>query len=74
MKTVQNPILHIVIPCYNEEKVLPITAPLFLEQLEEMKSEGLINEKSKIVFVNDGSRDSTWQIITRLAKENASFS
>ena len=73
MKTVQNPILHIIIPCYNEEKVLPITAPLFLEQLNKMKIEGLISTQSKIVFVNDGSRDSTWEIIKKLSKENSAY-
>ncbi len=67
------PTLYIVIPCYNEEKVLPITAPLFLEQLQSMQSEDLISNKSKIMFVNDGSKDSTWDIIKYLATENASY-
>ncbi len=67
------PILYIVIPCYNEEKVLPITAPLFLEQLQSMQSQDLISTESKIMFVNDGSKDSTWEIIKRLATENESY-
>ncbi len=67
------PTLYIVIPCYNEEKVLPITAPLFLEQLTAMQSENLISPQSKIMFVNDGSKDSTWEIIRSLATENASY-
>ena len=67
------PILYMVIPCYNEEKVLPITAPLFLEQLEDMKNQNLIAENSKILFVNDGSKDNTWNIIQQLAAENNSF-
>lgn len=67
------PILYIVIPCYNEEKVLPITAPLFLKQLEDMKSQNLISENSKIMFVNDGSKDNTWNIIKDLAAENSAF-
>lgn len=67
------PILYIVIPCYNEEKVLPITAPLFLKQLEDMKSQNLIAENSKIMFVNDGSKDNTWNIIKDLAAENSTF-
>ena len=54
------PTLYIVIPCYNEEKVLPITAPLFLEQLQSMQTKDLISKDSKIMFVNDGSKDSTW--------------
>lgn len=64
------PTLYIVIPCYNEEKVLPITAPLFLEQLKSMQSKELISFESKIVFVNDGSKDNTWDIIKRLSAEN----
>ena len=67
------PTLYIVIPCYNEEKVLPITAPLFLEQLKTMQSENLISSQSKIMFVNDGSKDSTWEIIRSLATENESY-
>ncbi len=67
------PILYIVIPCYNEEEVLPITAPLFLEQLQKMQLEGYISKDSKILFVNDGSRDKTWEIIKSLAKENKTF-
>lgn len=67
------PVLYIVIPCYNEQDVLPITAPLFLEQLKKMQTEGLIAHNSKILFVNDGSKDKTWEIITSLAQENAAF-
>ncbi len=67
------PILYIVVPCYNEEAVLPITAPLFLAQLQKMQKEELISEQSKILFVNDGSKDQTWPIIQKLAKENPAF-
>ena len=67
------PILYVIIPCYNEEKVLPITAPLFLEQLMLMQSKDLISSESKIMFVNDGSKDSTWDIIKDLAAENKSY-
>ncbi len=67
------PTLYMVIPCYNEEKVLPITAPLFLEQLTAMQSKDLISLESKIMFVNDGSKDSTWEIIKQLSCENPSF-
>ena len=45
------PILYMVIPCYNEEKVLPITAPQFLFQLHKMQDEGLVAQESKILFV-----------------------
>ena len=64
------PVLYIVIPCYNEEEVLPITAPEFLEELDLLKNENLISSDSKIMFVNDGSRDKTWEIIKNLSAEN----
>lgn len=66
-------ILYIVIPCYNEEEVLPITAPLFLEQLTKMIKAGKISEDSRILFVNDGSKDTTWELIKKFSKENSYF-
>ena len=67
------PILWIVIPCYNEEAVLPITAPLFLEKLTNMIGAGKVSEQSRILFVNDGSRDRSWEIIKDLAERDAHF-
>lgn len=67
------PTLYMVIPCYNEEKVLPITAPMFLEQLNSMQSANLISMDSRIMFVNDGSKDTTWDIIKKLSDENKFF-
>jgi glycosyltransferase involved in cell wall biosynthesis len=67
------PVLYMVIPCYNEEKVLPITAPLFLKQLQFMQTKDLISKDSRIMFVNDGSKDNTWDIIKQLSTENESF-
>ncbi len=67
------PILWIVIPCYNEEAVLPITAPMFLQKLEELSSAGRISARSCILFVNDGSRDRTWAIIRELAEKDERF-
>ncbi|WP_026668412.1 glycosyltransferase family 2 protein [Butyrivibrio sp. AE2005] len=67
------PKLIIVIPCYNEEKVLPITAPVFLNKLVDLINIGKIDEESKIMFVNDGSKDCTWEIISGLAKEDDHF-
>ena len=61
-----NPILYIIIPCYNEEEVLPATAPLFLKKIEYLIASGKISNDSKILFVNDGSKDSTWDIISKL--------
>ena len=63
------PILYIVIPCYNEEKVLPETEPLFLQTLRGMISEGKIAEESRVMFVNDGSKDATWELISKYAEE-----
>ncbi|MCB6288540.1 glycosyltransferase family 2 protein [[Clostridium] scindens] len=65
--------LYIVIPCYNEEKVLPITSNIFLEKLEELIRIDMVDKKSRILFVNDGSKDTTWQIITSLSKANKYF-
>lgn len=65
--------LYIVIPCYNEEAVLPITAPMFLNKINSLIEQGLCNDKSKVVFVNDGSKDGTWDIIQNLAKENDKY-
>lgn len=65
--------LYIVIPCYNEEGVLPITAPLFKAQLDSMVDAGLISSESRIMFVDDGSRDNTWQVISRLTSDDEIF-
>ncbi len=67
------PTLYIVIPCYNEEKVLPITAPLFLEKLNALIKEGKIADNSRIMFVNDGSKDKTWDIITSLSESEEHY-
>ena len=67
------PKLCIVIPCYNEEEVLPITAPMFLDKINELIGLGLISEKSKILFVNDGSKDKTWEIIGNLSNTDDKF-
>ncbi len=68
------PKLSIVVPCYNEEAVLPETSKRLLEKYKELTEEKLISEESRIVFVNDGSKDSTWEIISRLHDENIIFS
>ncbi len=70
MKT---PRLYIVIPCYNEEAVLPITAPLFRDKLLSLSSQGKISPDSRVLFVNDGSKDSTWNLICQLAKEDEHY-
>ena len=65
--------LVIVIPCYNEEEVLPITAPMFLNELNDLISKGKISDDSKIMFVNDGSKDNTWKIIRKLSEVDSHF-
>jgi len=67
------PILYIVIPCYNEEKVLPITSGMFLDKVNELIGLGKISEDSRIMFVNDGSKDDTWNIICELAAKDDKF-
>lgn len=57
--------LWIVIPCYNEEDVLPITSELFLKELSLLIEKEKISSKSRILFINDGSRDKTWEIIKK---------
>ncbi len=67
------PILWIVIPCYNEEQVLPITAPMFLQKLQDLTDKGLISPRSRVLFVNDGSGDKTWDIICDLSRQDERF-
>ena len=64
------PILYIVIPCYNEQEVLPVTAPMFLEKRNALVAAGSISEDSRVLFVNDGSRDDTWNIIKALSEKD----
>ena len=67
------PTLYIVIPCYNEEEVLPITAPMFLSKLKELAKDGKISDESRVLFVDDGSKDKTWEIINSFAESDAHF-
>lgn len=60
------PILYVVLPCYNEEEVLNCSADKMLDKLKRLKNDGKIAHESKLLFVNDGSKDSTWDIITEL--------
>ena len=68
-----HPILWIVIPCYNEEQVLPMTAPMFLDKLNALIQKGKISPNSRVLFVNDGSKDKTWQIISDLARQDRHY-
>lgn len=67
-------ILYLVIPCYNEEEVLHETSKRLLVKIKTMISNNLISNKSKILFVNDGSKDRTWSIIEELHSKNNIFS
>lgn len=69
----KQPILYIIIPCYNEEEVLPITCTMFLDKIHQLVDEQKIDEASRIMFVNDGSKDRTWEIITGLAQRDEHF-
>ena len=69
-----NDILYLVIPCYNEEAVLHETAKQLLEKMNSMFERGMISRESKIMFVNDGSMDKTWEIIRELHESNPIYS
>ena len=66
-------VLYIIVPCYNEEEVLPITSKLFLEELNDLVYKNKISDKSRIMFVNDGSKDKTWEIIKKMSNESKYF-
>ena len=70
MKT---PVLYIVIPCYNEQEVLPVTSGMFLEKINSLIEKGRVAPESRVVFVNDGSKDNTWNIIQELANSDEHF-
>ena len=67
------PKLYIVIPCYNEEEVLPLTAPKFLDKIKSLADRGFIAEDSRVLFVNDGSKDDTWNVISTFANEDEHY-
>ena len=67
------PVLAIVIPCYNEKEVLPITSGLFKAELEDLVAKGKVDPASHVLLVNDGSRDRTWELIEGLAASDPAF-
>lgn len=69
----KKPILYIVIPCYNEQEVLPVTSGMFLKKINSLIEKGRVAPESRVVFVNDGSKDNTWNIIQELAKSDEHF-
>ena len=70
---IMTPVLYLVIPCYNEEQVLPLTSGKFKAKLDELEQAGKISDKSRVMFVNDGSRDTTWVILTSLCEEDERY-
>ena len=66
------PVLYFVVPCYNEREALPLTAPAFLHKLEQLN--GRIAPESRILLVDDGSADGTWDIIRDLHQKDHRFS
>lgn len=70
----RNDILYLVIPCYNEEAVLPETSSRLTDKMNDMINQQNISALSRVLFVDDGSKDNTWQLITDLHKENPLFS
>ncbi len=69
----KKPILNLVIPCYNEEEALPFTKKELDKKMNALIKSQLIDENSKVVLVNDGSKDKTWEIITKLHEENKMY-
>lgn len=67
------PVLYIVVPRYNEEQVLPITSQLFLQKLRSLERAWKISPESRVLFVDDGSKDNTWQILCDLARQDRHF-
>ena len=68
-----NNTLYIVVPCYNEQEVLPETSKRLKAKLEQLITAGKISEKSRVLFVNDGSKDRTWEIISALHQQSPLF-
>ena len=66
-------VLYIVVPVYKDAEVIKVTCPLFLGQLFKMRDEGLISDKSRVLFVDDGSGDDSWDMIKQLTAENKPY-
>lgn len=66
--------LYLVVPCYNEEQVLTEASKRLLEKLKNMKKKNMVSKMSRIMFVDDGSKDTTWEIISGLHELDPTFS
>lgn len=69
----ETPTLYIIVPCYNEQAVLPVTSSIFGNKVKELIHLGKISDMSRVMFVNDGSNDNTWDIICDLARKDPVF-
>ena len=67
------PLLYVVVPCYNEEEVLPETCRRLAAKLSALEASGVIDPGSRVLFVNDGSRDRTWEIVRTAHDDPASL-
>ena len=63
-------IVFFVVPCYNDEETLPVSVPVFLEKLKSLITAGTVSEKSRLLLINDGSADRTWDTIVALQQQN----
>lgn len=70
---IKEPILYVVVPCFNEEEVLHETTKRLKEKFEDLIKNKKISSKSKVMYVNDGSKDKTWEIIKKINKEEKYF-
>ena len=68
------PVLYLVVPCYNEQEVLNDTADKLQQKLMDLIDAGVVNARSRIAFVNDGSRDRTWELIVQCTVRSPIFS
>lgn len=66
-------VLNLVIPCYNEEEALPLTRKELDKKMNQLIKDELISKNSKVVFVNDGSKDKTWEIISKIHEEDKMY-
>ena len=73
MEREKNDILYLVVPCYNEQEVLPETSKRLKEKMESLMERNLISRDSRIMFVNDGSKDRTWSMIEELHEQDPIF-
>ncbi len=70
MENKNNPVMAVVVPCYNEEEVLPETIKVLSNWLTDLINQGILSEQSFLMFIDDGSKDETWDIIETASKKN----